>query len=232
MRHPVHILFIIMLFAVTGTYAQPAPAADDELYGPDPLLHNGKFYTYYIPSSTKGTPYFNGPEFVKGSVTLRGVTYTDLPLKYDVINQQLILQYKTKDGGIKKLIISEAWLEAFNVGGAHFELITTQDSIKQIYQVIGNGPYQLGYSWWKTLKLDSKPGSHSYVFTDAEKKQFVLTENTIQSFKNNKTFVSVFPASIQSLLKKHLQRSQIHVKNASEQVMTELINFCNTKVVS
>ena len=72
MRHPVHILFIIMHFAVNGSNAQPAHAVDDELYGPDPLLHNGRFYSYYIPSTTTGTPYFNGPEFVKGSAESKG----------------------------------------------------------------------------------------------------------------------------------------------------------------
>ena len=233
MKYPFHILFVTLLFTGTQGLAQPIPNDDDELYGHDPLLYNGRFYTYFIPSSTTGTPYFNGPDFVNGSVTLRGITYTDLPLKYDVINQQLILQYQRKDGGVKKIIISEAWLEAFNLGNEHFELFTREDSIKQIYQVIGNGSFRILYDWSIYLNLDTKQGgSHNYAFSPLAKKEFLLSENTIMPFKNNKSFVSLFNPSMQSMLKKYLQHQHINVKKASDEEMTELVNFCNTKAAS
>lgn len=233
MKYRFHILFVTLLFTSIQGLAQPIATNDNELYGLDPLLYNGRFYTYFIPSGTKGTPYFNGPDFVNGSVTLRGITYTDLPLKYDVINQQLILQYQRKDGGIKKIIISEAWLESFNLGNAHFELFTMEDSIKQIYQVIGNGSFQILYKWSIYLNLDTKQGGpHNYAFSPLVKKEFLLSENTLMPFKNNKSFVNLFNPSQQTILKKYIKSRHINVKKASDEEMTGLVSFCNTKVTS
>lgn len=233
MKYLFQVLFATMLFTASQGIAQPVVSADDnEWFGLDPLLYNGRFYTYFVPSSTKGTPYFNGPDFVTGSVTLRGITYMDLPLKYDVINQQLILQYMRKDGGIKKIILSEAWLEAFSLGNDHFELYTMEDSIKQIYQVIGNGSCRILYTWSKYLNLDPKTGSHRYIFSELEKKEYLLSENIIMPYKNNKSFVALFQPSKQTMLKKYLQHEHINVKKASDEVMTELVIFCNSKVAS
>jgi len=221
-------LVIFLLVTSAGVCAQPSTTAPDKAYGLDPLLHNGKFYTYFLPPWTGGTQFFNGPGFVKGSVTLRGVTYDNLRLKYDVFNQQLVLQYETSSGSDNLIVLSDAWLETFNLGGVHFEILAIQDSLKRIYQVMGTAPNRLLYYWYKELAIDGGIGIENYVFSAPKRESYMLIGTKLFKYKNNKSFLALFDTEKQAALKKYFRQQHINVKKASDQVITELVNYCNT----
>lgn len=219
---------ILFTFITIGVHAQ-SPASDTEkTYGLDPLLHNGSFYSYHIPSDTKGTPYFNGPDYVQGAVSLRGITYDHLSLKYDVLNQLLIFQYQNADGGAQHIVLSDAWLESFTLGDFHFELFAVQDTLKQIYQVIGAESPHILYAWSIERTLDSQMGASHFVFTKLKKKMYLLIDQTIEEYKNNKRWTSLFAAEKQSLIKKYLVQQHINVKTATDESMAALITYCNS----
>ena len=221
-------LFFPLLFACAGTYAQSSTIDPDHVYGLDPLLYNGKIYNFVTPAAIDGTPYFDGADFVKGSVKLRGVTYDNLLLKYDVFHQQLILQYKTSLGADNQIVISDAWLEAFNMGGHHFEMLAIQDTLKGIYEVMGTGTYRILYSWRKELLLESYLGATYRLFSVSKKETYLLAGTKLSKYNNNRHFTTLFGPSQQVILKKYLRQQKINVKKASDQAITELINYCNT----
>lgn len=228
MRRPKYIVPVVLILFTAGfVCGQSASVSFDETYGLDPLLHNGRYYTYHVPSDTKGSPFFNGPQFVQGSVHLRGLTYDDLSLKYDVYNQLLVLEYVIHSGGVKHIVISEAWLESFKLGEAYFELISVSDSINQIYQVIGNGPSRVFYSWSKKRMLNSAHGAKNFVFSPSIRKAFLFSDYKFMNYKNNKSFVALFDPVKQALIKKHMGQKKIKVRKASDQAMDELVSFCN-----
>ena len=218
-----------MIFASVGTYAQPSNDNPEKVYGLDPQLYNGKVYTYFVPASTQGTPFYNGADFVDGSVTIRGATYNNLLLKYDVFNQQLILHYKTIKGADNQLVCSEAWLETFNLGDTHFEMLSLADTVRQIFQVIGTGSKRVLYSWNKELALDNRFGATNYRFSVLKKKSYLLSGSVILKYNNNRSFVAQFDPAFRDELKKHLRKQKINVKHASDQVITALITYCNTR---
>jgi hypothetical protein len=217
-----------LFFMFTGVHAQSPTTFPGNIYGLDPLLYNGKYNSYFIPSGTGGTPFFNGPDFLTGYVTIRGVSYDNLWLKYDVFNNQLILQYKTSAGADNQIILSDAWLETFDLGGSHFEMLAIQDSIKRIYQVMGTGPNRILYSWSKSLDLDTRLGAINHVFSASKKETYLLSGSKLLKYKNNRSFVALFEPSKQPALKKFMRQKKTNVKKASDLVMTELINYCNT----
>jgi hypothetical protein len=217
-----------MFFTIAGVYAQPSDAVPDKVYGLDPLLHNGKYYTNLLPAGTGGTPFFSGPDFVKGLVVIRGNTYDNLLLKYDVFNRQLILLYKNSAGADNQIVISDAWLESFNLGATHFEMLAIQDTVKRIYQVIGAGPDRIVYSWSKELALDTRLGATNHEFSDPKKDSFLLTGAKLLKYKSNRSFTALFVPEKQAAVKKHLRQQRVKVKKAGDWPMTELINYCNT----
>lgn len=221
-------MWILFTMVGVGMQAQPASDYPDEAYGLDPLLYNGRIYSYHIPSGTAGTPYFHGASFVDGTVTLRGVRYTGLPLKYDVINQQLILQYQLREGGVQQLILSEAWLEKFTIGDTYFEMIPVRDTVRQIAQVIGTGARRIVYTWTKELKLDSRLGSRSYVFTKAKKRAYLQSGQGCHEFLRNRSFVLLFDESQQPDIRKYLQQHHLNLKKATDSALSELIHYCHT----
>jgi hypothetical protein len=213
---------------LSGISAQQSSISADDVYGSDPLLFNGRHYTFFLPLYTGGNQYISGPQFETGSATIRNVTYNGIALNYDIYNQQLILEYKNNLGANSLIIVSEAWLESFSFKGLNFEIISSQDTLKQIYQVLGEGPNRILYYWKKKLNLESFQGSKNYNFSSARKEMNVYTGNQIFRYWNNRIFYSLFGSDKRIAIKDYLHKNHINVKKATDQTMTELILFCNT----
>jgi len=222
------VFFILLSSLVSQVSAQQKGAVADEIYGSDPLLINGKYYTFFPPLNTGGNQFFADPQFEPGSVTIRGVTYTDLLLNYDIYNQQLILKYKNNIGAANLIILSDAWLEKFSIKGIDFEMIPVQDTLKRAFQVLGSGTSRILYYWRKDLKLDSFYGAKNHIFSDAMKEMDISTDNRIMRYWNNKSFYSVFGVANSLAVKEYLRKRNINVKKANDKVMTELIYYCNS----
>lgn len=226
------VFFIFLLFAFSEVNAQQQTTGSDNVYGSDPLLYNGKFYTYYPPLGTEGNQYFTDRIFETGSAIIRGVTYNDLLLNYDIFNQQLVLKYKQNTGANSLIIISDAWLTAFNIGGLDFEIITAPDTVKQIFQVIGKGPARILYYWEKELELNNMIGAQNYVFSSPRKEMNLFNGSRILLYRNNKSFYSLFDTGNSNAIKEYLRVNRIKVKRSSDSAISELINYCNTLLVN
>ncbi len=207
-------------------YGQQNTKLSDEIFGSDPLLYNGRFYTFSVPLKTGGNQFLHGAEFEKGSVSIRGVKYNDLILNYDVFNQQLVLKYNTSSGAVSFIVLSDAWLESFTLGGLFFEQIVLSDSTKHIYQVIGSGPNRILYSWTKKLSLDNFVGTRNHVFSEPRKEMFLLSDNHCSNFWNNRSFSAIFTER-RTDINKYLRKEKINVKKAPDKLMYQLINYCN-----
>lgn len=222
------ILLFLLFSGASGISAQQAEGDNDDVYGLNPVLYNGRLYTFNTPLNTSGNQYFSQRQFETGSVTLRGVTFTDLLLNYDIYNQQLIIKYKIKTGAASLITVSDAWLEAFSINGLNFKIFTTQDTVKRIYQELGSGPIYILYYWNKTLKLDNSYGATNLTFSKAIKERNLLIGNDILPFRNNRSFFSLFDLGKRLMIKEYLRQHKINVRKAVDQKMTELMFYCNT----
>lgn len=194
----------------------------------DPLLYNGKQYTFFVPSNTGGDQFFSGPEYVTGSVTIRGVKYDYVRLNYDIYNQQVILQYVNKMGAKNQIILSDAWLESFSMNGADFELIQTQDSIRKIFQVVGTGNYCILYRWRKDLVMDGFVGARNHTFSLPQKEMSLLSESGRRIFTNKRSFCALFDGNYKEKVLEYIRHNRINVKRASDVTINELVTFLNS----
>jgi hypothetical protein len=213
-----------------GTFVISAQAQDqnpDQVYGYDPLLYNGKVYSFYPVRGTGGTQYLFDTFDSLGSITVRGVTYTNLTLNYDIYNQLLILKYKNAIGSQSLVEISYAWLEKVYLWGSNFETFTEHNLDKCLYQVIGKGDEKIMYYLSKELLIDNLKSSKNHYFSSGRKEMFLNRDGQLISFKNNNSFLKAFNLSDQTFIKAYLRSQKINVKTASDIIMTDLINYCN-----
>lgn len=199
----------------------------DDIYGFDPLLYNGKYYTFHTSAGTGGHQYFSQREFQSGSVRLRGIVYSGLNLNYDVYNQKLIFKYNIASGGVNEIIMSDAWLEAFTLQESNFEIITLRDSTKKIYQVIGDGPVRILYYWKKNLELNTFHGSKNFLFTSMREMN-LLNGDMIMPYHNNRSFYSLFGPEKINLIRSYLRKNRINVKKSGDQEMARVIAYCSS----
>jgi len=223
---------LLFLFTITilrfNLFAQAPGSENDQVYGYDPVLYNGKIYFYYPEKGTEGTQYLFDNFDNKGSVTIRGKVYKDVSLNFDIFNHQLIMQYINAIGSTSFIEVSFAWLEKASLGGHDFEIVTGADSTKRMYQVLGMGNEKILNYWRKDLLIDNLKGTQNHYFSSARKEMLVMINNRIVPFHTNKGFVKAFGEQDQSLIKSYIHKRSINVKTANDLIMTDLINYCNT----
>ncbi len=222
------VLFVLAQIAPFISEAQNAHMQDDQIYGLNPQLYNGKYYSFFLPPDTKRTPFLKDSAFLKGSVTINNTRYDHLSLNYDIYNQQLILRYKTRVGNTQLIIISDAWLQSFTLGDKHFERIKVSDTSKRIFQVLGEGKTRILYYWRKNLALSNSYGATNFVFSKPVRKSFIQFGNTLMRYGNNKHFIRLFTPDIQAKIAKYLHRNRVNVKKSDDRTITRLIRYCNT----
>ncbi|HOW30052.1 MAG TPA: hypothetical protein PLP88_00665 [Bacteroidales bacterium] len=207
--------------------AQSVAPGSMDLYGLDPLLFNGRYYSFYITKGTIGDPFLQGTGFLKGSVTVRGVNFDNLDLNYDVYNQQLVLKYLNRLGAVNQIIVSDAWLEGFTLDDMHFCLLQNADTTKRIYRVFGSGEITLLRYYSKTLALDNQLSSRNFRFSNLRFENYLRTSSGMRAFKGNRNFVSLFDAGKQPNIRKYLHEKRIRLRKAGDRELTELITYCN-----
>ena len=220
-------LFALSMWAFTS-FAQVQIKENDPVYGYDPLLYNGRIYFFYPVRGTEGTQYMFNTFDSLSAVTLKGKTYTGVSLNYDIFNQQLILKFITAVGSPNLMEVSSTWLEKASLGGRNFEVVTDANSNKRIYQVIGSGHERIMYYWSKELLIDNLKSNMSHYFSDGKKEMFVMIDNRFTAFRNTPGFIKSFPQRQQPLIKDYMRKHRINVKKATDFVITDLINYCNT----
>ena len=216
----------IILWAFSAS-AQVTEKNPDQVYGYDPLLYNGMAYYYYAPPHTTGTQYLLTQFDTDGTITLRGITYSHLALNFDIFNQQLVLKYTNSIGSPALIQVSFAWLEAFEIEGLHFEIIASADSTKEIYQVLGAGSSKILYSQNKKLLIENFKSTDRY-FSRIQRLMYVYNGTGKIKYNNNRTFVAAFAQAQRDLIRKYIRKHNLMVQKATDQQMTELINYCNT----
>jgi hypothetical protein len=221
-------IILLFLFPVSETPAQIIRNGNDDVYGFDPMLYNGRYYTFFSPLNARGNQYLNDREFESGTVTLRGVTYTDILLNYDILNQQLLMEYSDAPGISQVIILSDAWIEKFSINERNFAIIQVSENEKRIFQEIGTGQARILYFWKKYMHLESIVGGMRMTFSKPSREMNLFTEGKIVRYRDNKSFISLFMPENKEKLRGYFRNNRINVKKASDKIMEELINYCNT----
>jgi hypothetical protein len=221
-------LFYLLLVPVYETTAQQIILAAEKVYGSDPLLYNGRLYTAFYGMNAENNQYLASGQFEPGSVTLRRVTFTDLLLNYDIYNQQLLLEYTGNPGLTSVIILSDAWLENFSIKDKKFRIFPVSDEVKRIYQEIGSGQNRILYFWKKYLQLDNRIKNPKRTFSKRIREMNLLTEGKIVKYRNNRSFVNLFSPEKEKGIREYINSHRINVKKAGDEIMEQLIIFCNT----
>ncbi len=193
----------------------------------DPVIQNGIYYTYPYYNAI-GHPFLGQKEFETGSVVFREKSYTDLSINFDLFNQQLILS-REFDGVLQMNLMATQFVSGFYLKGKQFIKADFQGGIPEYYQVISEtSNISCYYSWYKERREVRDSGNRSiYSFSDQKSKRYLYLGGQLTRYKNNKSFLKVFPDTPRSLIKNYLQENQLQVLEASDQEMLSLIGYCD-----
>ncbi len=218
---PLHRLLFFLLFSffLSGYLnAQPSGSADsgkDSLsgyiqmkYGLDQELFNGfQYYKRFV--KYKGDPFFPEDSFYGGSVSIKGVEYDNVQLKYNSYSQYLILEYTDYQGRYNQLRLNNAQIDSFQLGEYSFQKLSLLDEDALFYQVINSGSVSCYIHWAKDIHATSDDLQYTYEYTKPLSTNYVSYQGEIQTFSNRNSFLSIFPESMQAEIKKYFRQQRL-----------------------
>ncbi len=218
-------IFIFIFFCFSGNlFSQHTYSGLEKVYGPDPLLFNGKKYDFFPPSGTSGHQFLYSNNAVIGGATIKGVKFEQIKLKYDIYNQEVLLSYADDEGSGTLIQLSKAWLESFNLEERYFETHVFEDG-SRFYQVLGNGSVKIFYFWKKYFELDKAFGSKNFSFSSEIKISYVLMQGKLIPFRSKRGFLAIFAPQQKPEIKAYMRNARFKLKNADDESMADLINF-------
>jgi len=218
------LFFCIFQVPLTAQQDTDSSRGYDELvhwaYGQDQELVNGLQYYNRHPRSL-GHPYLLEGWVHQGSVSIRGKLYRDIWLKYNIYAQQVEVEYRTMGGADNQVILVSDRVDEFYIGNYFFKKLKLEEDLneevddEQFYQLIGQGRLVWYIRWEK--KLVPLVGDPMFIeeYTSPKRSYLLELDGSSHPFSNKKSFIKLFPESIQKDIKRLIKSNQLQIRTAS-----------------
>ena len=195
--------------------------------GLDENLINGCKYMNQF-NNVKGHEFLGNNEFVSGSLVLNNKTYTNVSIKYDILNQDIILSYKNSLEGINHIVLQKSLISEFDLDDKHFEKLYFPETDTQFFQVISNKSIKCLYFWQKTLEINPQSVQNYFEYSDQRKKTYLIINNDLEHYSGKHSFIKIFPEDLHKPIKAYFSKHKLNIKDASEASIVKLIEFCES----
>lgn len=156
-------------------------------------LHYGKVYQEKYRIKSKKTKFFPEADFVFGSLVFNGQPYFDISLKYNVYDDELLMQVDKRFGG-DILQLHKKQVSNFKIGKHFFVKIDNTEITGGFYEVVLEKQFFLLLKKHrKSLKELLGEKLIFYEFENEDEYFFLQYQNTYHSIKKASTLISIFP---------------------------------------
>ena len=196
----------------------------DQLNGPDYMLLNGRQND--LLNSGNSHPYFNTDRYRPGSLVLNGESYDSITINYDIFDQQLTLRYPGNSGQDLQVVLNREMIDHFQIDGLTFRLMSFPETGSSFFQVLSSGDISCFLLWKKTLSRSTVSGNTSYKYSKQSREVYLQREGRLYVVTSRSSFTSNYDEVYRKEIKEFLRREKIHFRNASDEKLGELMNFC------
>ena len=207
----------------------------DRGYVPDHNLLNGR--EFELPYGAISHPYFNTELYRPGSILLNGQAYDGVPINYDIVDQQLILQVLLQDPGSLfgreiNVVLNPEFIDHFEIDGLTFRRMPLPENGNSFFQVVSSGDIGCFLLWKKTLHQSIYSGTTRYTFSKQSREIYLQKKGQLYAVKSRSSFTSLFDEKYQQEINGFLRREKIRFRNASAEELGGLMNFCVELITS
>ncbi|MEN8248978.1 MAG: hypothetical protein ABFS32_08600 [Bacteroidota bacterium] len=239
--HRILLLASVALVMSGQMGAQPLRAADPDAdslsryiqikYGLDQELVSGFQYYVRFPQY-KGDPFFPEDAFFEGTVSLRGLLYDNVRLKYNSFSQSLILEYTDLRDGYNLLRLNNSHIDSFRLGTHRFQKLSLFSEEPVFYQVFSSVQVTCYIHWKKDIQSINNSIQYTHVYTRPLGTYYLNYGDRIHDFTNRKSFMAIFTGSMQAEIKKYFKRQHFSFRKAGPADIQNLLIFISQLVES
>lgn len=201
----------------------------EQIYSTDDLLVNGQIYSPGR-SLAKGSPYFGENEFSTGKVIIRGRKFDGVLLKYNLVDQRLLLRAAIESGRYVTILLNTNLVDAFTLGDQSFinaENYFQNSDVTGFYTLVYEGRFACLVNYEKTFRAvyDTQTPNGSY--TDAHIEFFLLDEGMLVNITKKKALLKHFPI-VKNEIKSFMRKYKINYKKASLLSLNQIMKYCDS----
>lgn len=198
----------------------------DALYGKDNQLYSGTLY--YPQSGIRGGVAFYGEksEPYPSVLWINGTQYDNQQIKYDLVNQSMVLQFRDDFGARREIVLNPGTLDKIAIPDHRFIPNPFKQIDNRFLEVIYEGDLSCYISWTKEQAFRTTGDNAGYHYLKAKPAFYLLKNETLHSFKNRRTFLRLFPDERRKTIRAYLAAKQLNFKSINSYQLEMLIQYC------
>jgi hypothetical protein len=191
--------------------------------GEESPLYNGSEYLEYAYTLQEGHPFFLSTNFVNGNVNLDGMIFRDVPMLYDIIKDQLIIQDFQR---VYKINLPADRVQQFFLLG-HLFVRLTRDSTDQIktgfYDRLYNGKTSLFAKREKKI-LEKYSNVQISKVVISQNIYYIKKDGIYHAVKNKSSMLAVLKNKKKDV-QQYLKTNNIKFKQEPERAMIMAVKY-------
>ena len=193
-------LLFLSLFFTTNLIGQTSTENEkyyiwfDKIVGVENTgLFNGLRYQEEFRTLNNNHKFFSSSQFIKGNLNYDGQIYYDIEMKYDLYEDQVIVNLQGQSGN-SIIMLNDDIIESFTVNGITFNQVkTNNEDLKGFYAILTENNGVICYKRYrKSQKKYIQNKNIYYEFSDFN--EYILSiPSGIYPIKSKSDFIKVFP---------------------------------------
>ncbi|WP_299682047.1 hypothetical protein [uncultured Tenacibaculum sp.] len=172
----------------------------------------------YIKKTKDNHNFFKTDLFKKGSVTYRNETFFNVFIKYDLVEDFIILKIEHQNQHVS-IIPEKDFLSSFNIGTTSFVKLKNFGFVEKLEEQKQYGIYRKHY------KVSKENNDGNYIHHTFQKKQdrYILhTKNNYYTVKSKRDFKKIYPEK-KKIISKFFNQNKSLFKNDFSQFISKLM---------
>ena len=230
--------FIGLLFTFNKTIAQTTSSNQSSPYnnikayyqkeiGDKSHLYIGKEYAKY-KSGIKGTQFFISTQMQNSAIFYDGTLYEDVPLLYDLVRQEVVINRYDDNTRIK--LLNEK-IKYFIISGHRFENFAFRErnnhNINDFYDIIFDGKADVLVNRIKKVEMTLNPEDPPK-FTERDK-IFIQNENNIYTVDKTNSILKALNDK-KDMVRTFIRKNKFKFKNNAEEEIVKTVAYYETLI--
>lgn len=201
----------------------------DKIYGVDQRLVSGRAYPGEPKGSIFGNPYWIDSEWKSGSVTINGVTFTNLLLRFDITENKLVLNTSNLNKQVVQICLNINAISEFLLGERKFIRFPENDNSKKTIfcELCTEG--KLTYLVTRNKSMTIASGSSTDYKYKENVGNYLLYEGRLIKFKNQQTLYKLFPEHKKEM-RRFIYQNALSLNRKNSVNRTILVAYCNSLI--
>ena len=225
------VIFLLLLLSL-NIFAQNATEQlrqhTSEIYGTDDILVNGTTYRPLHPIAS-GDPFFINGVFVRGQLNLKGRSFQNVLLKFDIEQQKLVLKHFDDGAKFELIALNNNYIKSFSLHDKFFvniDDLIKNDEAKGFYELIYRGDF-LFVREYKKVFVGTFSDKYPYgKYSDTKTTNFLFLKGKKYKVAKKKDLYNLFP-QYKTLIKKFMKEHKIKLRKSNNKKLNILTQYCD-----